>query len=281
MYTRRQFGILTAGAGTALAATESKINGVMIGAQTYSFRDRSLDDCIRSMIDVGLTYAEVWSGHVQPRPKMQREELRQWRVTLGADEMPKVRRKFRDAGIDIYAFNYPFRDDFSDEEIESGFEMAKALDTKIITASANVTTARRLDPFARRHKIRVGMHNHSRIRPNEFARPEDFEEALRGASKYIAINFDVGHFFGAGFDPVAFLDRHHERIVTLHVKDKTKKDENVPFGQGDTPLKEIMHLLRRRKFKIPAMIEYEYKGEDTVAEVRKCYDYLRALLTEA
>jgi sugar phosphate isomerase/epimerase len=123
------------------------------------------------------------------------------------------------------------------------------------------------------------MHNHSRIHPNEFARPEDFADAMKGMSEYIAVNLDIGHFTAANYDPVSYLDQNASRIVTLHIKDR-KKDQgaNLPFGEGDTPIREVLQLLKRRKLAIPAMIEYEYKGADTVAEVRKCLEYCKQAL---
>ncbi len=279
MLTRRDLGRLAlAGApALALAKPNSVVQGVTLGCQTYSFRDRSLDETIKAMLDIGFSSAELWQGHIEPK-KMDREELRKWRTTASMDEFKKVREKFSRAGIDIYAYNYSFRDDFTDQEIARGFEMVKALGTKRITASSNVTTAKRVDPLARKAKVLVGMHNHSRIRPNEFARPEDFEEAMRGTSN-IKINLDIGHLWGAGYDPVAFLEKHYRDIVTIHVKDKTKgEDEAKPFGQGNTPIRECLQLLKTKKLKIPAMIEYEYKGQDPVADVRACLDFMKRCL---
>jgi sugar phosphate isomerase/epimerase len=258
---------------------DSRIAGVMIGAQSYSFRDRSLEEALAAYKEVGLGYCELWSGHVEP-PKLSREELRNWRLTVSLDHFRSVRKKFDEAGVELYAYNYSFRDDFTDEEIARGFEMARALGVRVLTASANVSTAKRIDPYAAKAKIRVGMHNHSNLRPNEFARPEDFEEAMRGASPYIAVNLDIGHFVAAGYDPVDFIARHHDKIVTLHIKDRRKNQgPNVPFGEGDTPIREVLQLLRARKLAIPAMIEYEYKGQDTVAEVRRCFAYCKQALT--
>jgi hypothetical protein len=37
-------------------------------------------------------------------------------------------------------------------------------------------------------------------------------------------------------------------------------------------------VLRDNKYRIPANIEYEYKGEDTVEEVGRCFDYLKKAL---
>jgi sugar phosphate isomerase/epimerase len=265
----------------------SKIKGVQIGAQSYSFRDRSLDDAIKGMVEVGLSECELWQGHIEPqelRGQGKREDLRQWRLTVSLDEFKAVRAKFDRAGIELYAYNLSFRDDFTDAEIERGFEMARALGARVLTASSNVSTSKRIDPFARKYKMRVGMHNHDNVEnPNEFATPESFARAMEGASEYIAINLDIGHFTAANYDAVEFLRQHHRKIVTLHIKDRKrnqpgKRGENVPFGEGDTPIKAVLALLRDNKWKIPANIEYEYKGQETIAEVKRCFDYCKHAL---
>ena len=281
---RRQFLAASAGlaAAPALSAHDgihSIFQGVQIGAQSYSFRDRPVAEAVEAMRKIGLGECELWSGHME-RPggkRMPREELRDWRLNVDLAEFEKVGQMFHEAGVDLYAFNYSIREDFTDAEIERGFEMTKALGAQVITASANVSVAKRIDKAAGKHKIRVGMHNHSHIRENEFATPDDFERAMKG-TKYIAINLDIGHFFGAGFDPVDYLKKHHDDIVTLHIKDKTKDDVNMPFGEGDTPIVECLHLLRDKRYRIPANIEYEYKGGDTVEEVKRCFEYLKNAL---
>ena len=155
---------------------------------------------------------------------------------------------------------------------------AKALGTNIITASANTNVVKRVVPVAARRKMIVAMHNHSRIDPNEFATPDDFTRAM-SASPQIAVNLDIGHFTAANFDAVAFLREHHQRIVTLHIKDRKRNDgANMPLGEGDTPIGPVLRLLRDQKWAIPANIEYEYKGGDTVEEVRRCLDFCRRAL---
>lgn len=294
-YSRRDLGRMALGAAGSLLLAggpkdlqaagkpNSKIKGVQIGVQSYSFRDRPLDDALAAMVECGLNSVELWSGHVEPRLKIKgkegREEMRKWRTSVSLDEFRKVREKFKKAGVNIYAYNYSFRDDFTDEEVERGFQMAQALGAKAITASSNVSTAKRVDPFAQKYKLPVGMHNHSNIRPNEFATPDDFAAAMKGASPYIRINLDIGHFTAAGFDPVSYLQEHHMHIVTLHIKDRKKNQgENTEWGKGDTQIKEVLQLLKKHKWPIPANIEYEYKGEDSLAEVKKCVAYCKQAL---
>lgn len=285
--TRRQLGKIAVAAvagsiapgPTALAKPNSKIAGVRIGVQSYSFRDRSLDEAIAGMVSAGISLCELWQGHIEPRGERNREALRKWRLTVPLEDFKQVRKKFKRAGVDLYAYNLSFRRDFSDEEIDRGFQMARALGVKAITASSHVSIAKKLGGYAQKYKIPVGMHNHSRIAGDEYARPEDFAEALKGASKYIAINLDIGHFTAANYDPVSFIEQHHDHIVTLHVKDRKKNQgDNVPFGEGDTKIVEVLSLLRDKKYKIPANIEYEYRGGDTVEEVKRCLEYCRKAL---
>ena len=284
MYTRRDLAKLALASPIAAALgaprIDSTVHGVMIGAQSYSFRDlkpRNIDTCIDAYKQCGLGYCELFSGHIEPEG---REAAEAWRKNPPLDEMKQVRKKFDDAGIVLYALNYSFRENWSGDEIENGFKIAQAMGLDKITASSNVSTARRVDPFAKKYKINVGMHNHSNIKENEFATPGDFAAAMKGMSKYIAINLDIGHFTAAGFDPVKYLEEHHAHIVTLHLKDRKKNQgPNMPFGEGETDIKGVLKVLEAKKYPIPAMIEYEYKGAaDPITEVKRCYEYCKGVL---
>jgi len=280
--TRRDFARFAAVpllASPVFAAIDSKIDGVMIGAQTYSFRTLpSLDDCIAAMKQIGLGYAELYEKQIEPKD---RSQLPAWRSNPPMDEIRGIRKKFDDAGIDLYAFNYNFIDEFTAQQIEQGFLMAKAMGVTRITSSANVDLSPRIDKFAEQYKIYVGYHNHDSMKPNEFSTPGDWKQALAGRSKYMGINLDIGHFTAANFDPVSFLEEHHAKIVTLHIKDRKKNHgPNMPLGQGDTNIKGVFEVLKAKRYPIPAMIEYEYgkPGMDTLAEVQKCFDYCKAAL---
>jgi sugar phosphate isomerase/epimerase len=303
--TRRQVaklaaGALAAGASSALSKpltaaaakkpTFKKTSGVVLGAQSYSFRDRPLDETIAAMASIGLATCELWQGHLEPRltkpdatgddRKAHREVVRRWRLETPLEHFREIAGKFAKAGVPLCAYNYSFQDDFTDEEIERGFAMAKALGVEAITASANQKVVARVAPVARKHRITVAMHNHSHIDPNEFATPADFEKAMKGPGRErIAVNLDIGHFTAANFDAVAFLQKHHAKIVTLHIKDR-KRDQGAltPFGEGDAPIRQVLALLRDKRWPIPANIEYEYKGTDSVAEVKRCLEFCQRAL---
>jgi sugar phosphate isomerase/epimerase len=291
--TRREFhtlvgGGLIAASATRLFAQHSRVAGVRIGAQSYSFRGlKTLDETIAAYQSIGLNYCELWQNQVEtgaavaaPEGMPRRDALRQWRLEVPLDYFGGIRRRFEAAGVTLTAYNLSFRDDFTDEEIARGFEMAAALGVPVITASSSVSIAPRVVPFARNAKIKVAFHNHSNIRPNEFATPDDFEKAMSAGPDVLAVNLDIGHFTAAGFDPLDYLDKHHEQILSLHIKDRRRdQGPNVPFGEGDTPIVAVLQRLRDRKWDIPAQIEYEYKGTaDPVTEVGRCFEFCRKAL---
>ena len=200
-----------------------------------------------------------------------REALRKWRLEVNLDRYRGVAEKFKKAGLTFYAYNLSFNDSYTDEEIEKGLAMAKALGTRIITASSPLTVLPRVAPLAEKHDVIVALHNHMNG-------PEDFATAM-ALSKNMWINLDVGHFFASGHDPVAYLKAHNKRITNIHIKDRQKNHgREMPFGQGDTPLKEVLQLMRREKYDFPACIEYV--GPDGPAvELQRCFDYCKAALT--
>jgi len=154
--------------------------------------------------------------------------------------------------------------------------MTEALGCNLITAVGSNALFHRLDPFAQKHKIRAGLHNEGNIRT-----VADFENVSKGLSDYIAFTLDIGHFVANGGDPIAMLQKHHDRIVNVHIKDR-KKDNgpNMPFGEGDTPIREVLKLMRDRKYGIPAHIEWELAAErnERIAAVRRCFDYCKQIL---
>jgi sugar phosphate isomerase/epimerase len=296
------------------AAPDSTVGGVRLGVQTYSFRDLptqrgreavgtvgtvdTVDTVITAMTACGISECELWSPQIEPQTMIggggggqrggqsspeqlkAREDLRKWRVETPIDHFRNVRKRFNTAGISIYAFNYSFNDGFSDQEIDRGFDMARALGAEIITASTTVPVAKRVAPFAEKHQMVVSMHGHSNVTdPKEFATPESFAAAM-AMSKLFKINLDIGHFVAANYDPIAYIKEHHQDITNLHLKDRKKNQgDNTPWGQGETPIREVLQLLKKERWPVRAYIEYEYKGEGSpVEEVKKCYAYAKEAL---
>jgi len=299
----RAYGI--AGLSTA-DKINSKIKGVRIGAITYSFRSMPADTIIPAYVKIGIGEMELMSNHAEalagmpsmpggrggggrrgepatPEQTAAREAaqkaVREWRASASEATFKPVRKQIEDAGIALKALCYNMNvQRTTDADIEYGFMMAKWLGVQAITTSTQVSMARRMAPFSDKHRIPVGFHGHADVNnPDEVSTPETFE-AVMATSKYHWANLDLGHFTEAGFDAVAFLQKHHGRITNLHLKDKKKGARgNGPWGTGDTPIKESLKLLQKNKWDIPANIEFEYEG-DPVTEVAKCFQLCKEML---
>ena len=313
-YTRRDVGKIALASlplARAFGAPNSKIEGVQIGVITYSFRTMSdAEEIIKAIAQIGLSSVELMSNHaeqlagapaqgggggqgrgrgqmtpeqqaaMQEAQRARAEEMRKWRASVSMDKFKDVRKKFTDAGIDVHLLCFNMRDNNSDDDIEYAFQMGKALAVKALTTSTTVTMSKRIAPFAEKHKMLMGYHGHDQTsNPNEFATLETYATAF-SYGKYNGVNLDIGHLTASNYDAVAFIKEHHARITNLHLKDR-KRDHgpNTPWGQGDTPLKDVLQLMKKEKYPFPANIEYEYRGEsDVVTEVGKCLQYCREAL---
>lgn len=264
----------------------------VLGVQTYSLRDRSREEAIKAMKELNVKSAEVWQGHVEPREyqwtrfstedevKAKIEALVKWRQQVQMKTFDAIKKEFKETGIKIQAYAANMNDQTSDHDMELAFKIARALGTDTLTTSATITSMKRIDRFAQKYKIKVGMHNHSNVhRPNDFSTPDSLFKAMEGCSSYTRINLDIGHFVAANFDPVDFIKHNHDKIVCLHIKDRKKNQgDAVRFGEGNTPIAEVLKLVRDNRWKIPANIEYEYNGADTVTELARCINYCKAIL---
>ncbi len=211
-----------------------------------------------------------------------REAAAKWRESANASTWGAVRKKFNDAGITVALLCYNMNDNMKDEDIEYGFRMAEGLGVKAMSTSTTLTMAKRIAPIADKHKMLVGYHGHDQVDdPNQTATLESYD-TLMAYGKYNGVNLDIGHFTSANYDAVAFIKQHHAKITNLHLKDKKKdRGSNVPWGQGDTPIKDVLLLLKKEKYGFPANIELEYQipqDSNAVAEMKKCLQYCKEAL---
>jgi sugar phosphate isomerase/epimerase len=322
MLTRREFSKFAL-AALPLASSKwpiapvdtfsSKFNGVQIGVITYSYRslrdtsapwsptgvDQLMDRVAKATAEDRINICEFWIPLIEPPsgpPRgpadavdvQKREALRKWRASRPLDIFERARKKFNDAGVEIYSCMYNFYDDNTDDEIECAFDMAKALGTNIISANCTVASIKKVAPFADKHKIIVAAHSEDappdpNIDGMVFA--DNLVDALK-LSPYIRVTLDIGHFTAYGGDALKFIREHHSRIANLHLKDRLKNhpefhnDTNTPeWGKGNVPIKEVLQLMKREKYPFPACIEYEYKSDQSaVVEVKRCLEYAKAAL---
>jgi sugar phosphate isomerase/epimerase len=208
------------------------------------------------------------------------EEMKQWRLSVSMDKFKALRKMYEDAGVSIYAFKLGLTLGMSDDEYQYTFNVAKALGCNHLTMELPTDAAltKRIGEFAAKEKMMVGYHAHTQ------ATPELWDEAM-AQSKYNAINLDIGHYTaGTSSDPIPFVKKNHDRITSMHLKDRkyeTNGGQNMPWGQGQTPIKEVLQLMKKEKYRFPGTIELEYtppEGSDSMKEIAKCLAYCKDAL---
>jgi sugar phosphate isomerase/epimerase len=307
--TRRGFTLL--GGSAALAGSirtqglwATSISGVEVGTISYSFRalprpasGDHIDALVEHFRAAGLDLAEITGNDIEPLPSVPRggrvpipttreyyeirERVRQWRLETSLGRYEEIGAKFRAAGIRLMSFAITISDDFFDEEIDKTMLAAKALGVEVIgTNQMRMPMAEYAVPFAAKHGIALSFHNHADAHdPNEIGSVASFERVFALSDRYKA-NLDVGHFVAGNNDPVAFIERYHDRITHLHLKDReVNGGPNRVWGEGDTPLVETLRLIRDERYDIPCIIEYEYPGAGSpIEEVQRCVQFIRNAL---
>lgn len=275
---------------SAIAAGKqnSKFGGVQIGTITYSYRsmpDQSLPAILNYVVQSGLSSVELMGDPVEQYagvPQMKDPQaIRQWRTSVPMDKFKAIRKMFNAKGVKIDILKLG-DSKWSDEEIDYAFTVCKTLGAKGITMEISEQAAKRMEPFAEKHNLFVIFHNHGQPGDPNFS----FDKVLAYGPK-LMLNLDFGHYFGAtGLNPCTLIERLHDRIVSVHVKDKTgpkasEPNKNQQFGKGETPIVEILQLIQKNKWPITCDIELEYnipEGSDALKEVTKCVGYCRTAL---
>jgi sugar phosphate isomerase/epimerase len=237
---------------------------------------------------------------VQPPPTPEQQAAQQrlweWRRRATDETWRAVRRRFDEAGIDLrilwYGLGFNAPPDPTDEEIDYAFRMARGLGVRAVAGSTQIRFAPRIAQAAAKYGLTWAGHTQDNIHnPEQLATPEAYERFL-GLSDRLRISLDIGYFTAAGFDSVPFIQKHHRRITEIHLKDRKRSRSlggdvtsnvvnNWPFGQGDTPIREVLQLLKRERWDIPVQLEFIYQCRTTavaVTELARSYRYCRECL---
>ena len=320
-YTRRDFAKLAlavlpaAGAFSSLGSLRaadsvskmpgkpnSKVASVQIGLNVpYSFSNPAMsgDEVLQNCIALGISAVELRTQPVEAflgapahlvgakkavasggAAEAASEQLRKWRATASLDRAKEFRKSYEDAGVKIEIVKVDGIFKTADAELDYIFGLGKALGARALSTEIAHTPEelKRMGQFADKHQMNIGYHGHT-------ATTEAHWEEAFALAKHNCANLDIGHYIAGGNgSPVEFIKKHHARITHVHIKDRKSKEnggKNVPFGEGDTPIKDVLRLLRDNKWPIQATIEFEYPvpaGSDRMKEIARDVKYCRDAL---
>lgn len=278
----------------------SDYDGVQIGVITYSYRSMPMSpNCtLGHVLGSGLGTIELMNGDLERDAgapfsdkvpwKLSKEEnaaVTQWRKTADLGRFAEIRRRYQDAGVDVHIVKFGGIGGLEDWETDYCFKVAQAMGARAITReipdpknfAAFEASAKKLATFTKKYGIKVAFHNHLQINAKTYDGP------LLDWDPNFMINFDIGHYTAANEDSgLDFVKKYRDHIFSIHVKDRTSKargQQNLAFGQGDTPLTGLFALLKKERLDVPCDIELEYKipeGSNAVKEVGICNAYCKA-----
>lgn len=303
-----QFGLAGVASAALAAKLHSIVDGLHIGIQTFSLRGLRYPDIVSAIQEVGIAECELFSVQVEPTAA-DAPDIMKWRDTVSLDYFKDIRKKFNQAGITIYTYNPRFgagggrgargrgpnggptgasaapgappqapatppaapppAPPITDAQIDRIFEFTKALGAKSLSSQMTPDMAKRLVPFAEKHKIIVAAASSN----------PDVLTQIPSISPWLRMDLDIGDFTRAGHDALQFVKDNYQHLLDVHLKDCKFQGASVPFGTGDSHMKEVLQFLRDKKSQARANIDCDYPGTGTsVDEVKKCYDYVKSCL---
>ena len=219
---------------------------------------------------------EVLRDSLELAKKTFASNLRSWRASVDLARAAALRRRYEEAGVRIEIVKWDNLGAMADEELDYAFRLTKALGGRALSTEISAAGPPRLAPVAERHQMFVGLHGHASTGAAQY-------DAAFRHGPFIGANVDIGHWVAGGHgSPLPFLREHAARVTHIHVKDrKANGGPNVPFGEGDTPVREVLQTMRDNRWPFQATVEFEYPvpdGSDRMKELARAIAYCRACL---
>jgi sugar phosphate isomerase/epimerase len=281
MWTRRQFGKLSVAAMAAVATRNAFAAGKRpLGVQLYTVREQAEQDLpgvLKAIREIGYTEVEpYWNVYSHPAAEL--------------------KRMFADHGLSAPSGHFDY------EGLATKLDYAQELGLRyMVCPMLPKSMWGSLDDFrkaadqfnqwgaeARRRGMRFGFHNHN----YEFRKLGDttgFDTILaRTEPALVAIEMDCYWITQAGYDPVAMLAKHADRIRLLHLKDRKPgfppsqqlDDAAMHFtevGSGTLDWKAILAAAERNRID-HMFVEQDFTDRPPLESLRISFDYLQKLL---
>jgi hypothetical protein len=298
--SRRQFnqwiGAVVGATACFRRSFGSADSGLNLGLNTWSLRALSQDEALPVIIQVmkqtGLQQCQLLFSHVEPAklspvfpvglmsaprlpPTPQQLEdrkkteaaLTEWRLSVPMSYFENIRSTFEKQGLRINS--YAARLGGSEAEIDRLFLMAKAMGASSINARIPESMTSVVAAAAEKHRLIAGF---------QFSDVKLMERQL-AASKYFRMDPDIGDMTKAKMDALQFVQANYQSMSSLDLKDAVLGGASVPFGEGDSHMKEVLQFLQAKQVPFTAYVDCDYAGTGrSTEEVKKCASYVQSMI---
>jgi inosose dehydratase len=244
------------------AAAAADFGGLNLGAQSYTFRSMSFENACQAMNKLGLRHIEIYPNHIAGLGPTKVKEI------LAANNIT-----FSSYGV------IDFKKD--DAHNRKQLEVAKAYGLTNLSCNPDKDAFDSLDKLVDEYNVTVAIHPHG---PGaKWVKIDQIWEAIKDHNPRIGVNNETGWFIAADEDPVRTFDVFKTRVYASHLKDfkrtPGKKPEDVPAGQGELKVDDLIKKMLDVGYKGGVFIEYE--GGDPVANVQKSIDRIAEAVKKA
>jgi sugar phosphate isomerase/epimerase len=242
--------------------------GWQLGAQAWTFRDRSAFEAIETAHRLGLKYIELYPGQKlspeHPDVKVGPD--------LGASLLDALKKKLEAEHVRAMSFGVvEMKND--EKALRPLFEFARLLGLKNLSAEPDFDAFELVDKLAAEYQVKIALHNHPK--PSRYWNPDVVLEHVKGRSNWIGSCSDTGHWTRGGLKPVDCLKKLEGRVIELHFKDLNEFGNpdavDVAWGTGKSDARGILAELKRQGFRGLISVEYETgAGAEVEQSVAKC-----------
>ena len=237
--------------------------GWRLGAQAWTFRDRTATEAIDTAAKLGLKYIELYPGQALS-PEWKDVKVG---VDMNDEQRALLQTKLKSAGVKAVSFGVV---SFNNNEAEARkiFEFAKKLGLENVSCEPEPDAFELVDKLCNEYKINAAIHNHPK--PSRYWNPDVLLGAIVGHSKRIGACADTGHWPRSGLVALDCLKKYDGHIIELHFKDITNGVDQ-PWGTGSEDARGLLGELKRQGFKGLINVEYEDgAGSVLEANVARC-----------
>jgi hypothetical protein len=294
-FSRRHFCKCASATTASLAYSRRSFafanSNLKLGLNTYSLRALSGDAAIPTIIQVmketNLRDCQIVFCHVEPPqftpvfpvagqsgpPTSQQLEQRKalaaarsdWRLSVPMTYFENIRSRFEAEGLRIKSYSASLGN--SEAEVDRLFLMTKALGAETIILRVPEPLTKMVAAAADRHQMVVGL---------QFSNVKAMELQLT-ASRYFRLDPDIGDLTKANINALEFIEGNYKTLASFDLKDATSGGGSVPFGEGQSRMKEVLQFVQEKQIRIIAYIDCDYPGTgQSTEEVKKCISYVRS-----
>jgi hypothetical protein len=244
-----------------------------IGVHTSSFQSLlvpgsdPVDVLVRALAACGARECELLAPQIEAQfggphaghgsmsamtPQMMRRELRKWRLRTPPRYFQEIGARFQKAGVAIRACSYSPDTSFTDEEIDRGFVMARALGAGLLTASSASGLAARIAPFAAKHRLTVAFSGDTAV------------DAIR-ASPFFKIAVEAASLALANVNVTPDIRGHRADVAVVRVS----------CGQADAQVRLTLDAIVQGGGPVDVFVELR-GAASPIDDVKRCLAALRA-----